>query len=274
MATVDELTPVLATQVTGADIMYVGLPTDPDPDRQATINQMRDVFLADNVVTNAKLRDSLGLSVIGRAANSTGDPADITAASDGHVLRRSGTTLGFGQVATAGIGDLQVTTAKIGDSQVTTAKIGDSQVTDVKVASGLSASKLTTGTLPAARIGQSSINPDKTSFMNLIAQWVYMGSVSRLGTTAAPTRLPSGWTVAKAGSAIRLTTGFSVADRERWVVQVTSSDFDQTDSVPRMIWHVNPTWGGSTSFDVLGWNVGANAYGFWDFTFVAILLTP
>lgn len=54
--------------------------------------------IADNAVLNAMLRDSVALSIIGRAANTTGDPADIAAASDGQVLRRSGTTLGFGAI--------------------------------------------------------------------------------------------------------------------------------------------------------------------------------
>lgn len=49
-----------------------------------------------NAVTDAKLRDSAALSVIGRGANSTGDPADISAGSDHQVLRRSGTSIGFG----------------------------------------------------------------------------------------------------------------------------------------------------------------------------------
>lgn len=66
-----------------------------------------------NVVSDTKLRDSAALSVIGRSANSTGDPADIAAGTDGHVLRRSGTSLGFGQIATAGIADAAVTNAKI-----------------------------------------------------------------------------------------------------------------------------------------------------------------
>lgn len=70
--------------------------------------------LADNAVSNTKLRDSGAMSVIGRSANSTGDPADITAGTDGYVLRRSGTTLGFGQVATAGIADNAITEAKLG----------------------------------------------------------------------------------------------------------------------------------------------------------------
>jgi hypothetical protein len=66
-----------------------------------------------NAVTDAKLRDSAALSVIGRSANSSGDPADIAAGTDGHVLRRSGTTLGFGTIATVGIADAAVTNAKL-----------------------------------------------------------------------------------------------------------------------------------------------------------------
>lgn len=57
--------------------------------------------LADNAVTDAKLRDSAALSVIGRSANSSGDPADISAGTDGFVLRRSGTSLGFGLLVNA-----------------------------------------------------------------------------------------------------------------------------------------------------------------------------
>jgi lysophospholipase L1-like esterase len=54
--------------------------------------------IAANVVTDAKLRQSAGLSVIGRSANSTGNVADITAATDNQVLRRSGSGVGFGAV--------------------------------------------------------------------------------------------------------------------------------------------------------------------------------
>lgn len=75
-----------------------------------------NVQIADNGVTNAKLRDSAALSVFGRSANSTGDPADIAAASDGHALRRSGTTLGFGTIATAGIAANAATNTIIRDS--------------------------------------------------------------------------------------------------------------------------------------------------------------
>jgi len=69
-----------------------------------------------NGITDAMLRQSAGLSVIGRSANSTGNVADITAASDNEVLRRSGTSIGFGSVATGGIADNAVTDDKIRDS--------------------------------------------------------------------------------------------------------------------------------------------------------------
>jgi len=69
-----------------------------------------------NGITDAMLRQSAGLSVIGRSANSTGDVADITAASDNQVLRRDGTSIGFGAVATGGIADDAVTNDKLRES--------------------------------------------------------------------------------------------------------------------------------------------------------------
>lgn len=70
-------------------------------------------YLATGAVDDTILRDSVGLSVIGRSVNSTGDPGDIAAANDGEVLRRSGTTLGFGTVATAGIANNAIDNTKI-----------------------------------------------------------------------------------------------------------------------------------------------------------------
>lgn len=70
--------------------------------------------IAANAVANAGIRDSGALSVIGRSANSSGDPADISAVAAGDaVLRESGSTLGFGTVATAGIANDAVTYAKM-----------------------------------------------------------------------------------------------------------------------------------------------------------------
>lgn len=81
--------------------------------------------IENNAVTDAKLRDSAALSVIGRATNTTGDPADIATSADGQVLRRSGTTLGFGTVATVGIADDAVTLAKIQNSVANNIVLGN-----------------------------------------------------------------------------------------------------------------------------------------------------
>lgn len=75
-----------------------------------------------NAVGNADFRQSAGLSVVGRSANTTGDVADI-AGTDGQVLRVSGTTLGFGTVATAGLADGGVTMAKISQSSAATGQV-------------------------------------------------------------------------------------------------------------------------------------------------------
>jgi hypothetical protein len=72
--------------------------------------------IQDDSVTNPKLRNSAGTSVIGRASGTTGDPADIVASSNGEYLRRSGGVLGFGGIADA---DLPATIAR--DTEVTTA---------------------------------------------------------------------------------------------------------------------------------------------------------
>lgn len=93
----------------------------------ASVNGSADVTITAsigaNTVTDADLRDSAALSVIGRSANSSGDPADIAAGTDGHVLRRSGTTLDFGTVATAGIANGAITPEKLSGAQTGSAPI-------------------------------------------------------------------------------------------------------------------------------------------------------
>lgn len=66
-----------------------------------------------SLITYAKIQNVAGLSVFGNAGTSSGAGADITAGTDGFVLRRSGTTLGFGLIITANIADANVTYAKI-----------------------------------------------------------------------------------------------------------------------------------------------------------------
>ena len=51
--------------------------------------------MANNTVNDAILADRGACSVIGRSANSTGDPADISAGTDDYALFRVGAALGF-----------------------------------------------------------------------------------------------------------------------------------------------------------------------------------
>lgn len=51
-----------------------------------------------NKVLNTMIRQSAGVSVIGRSANTTGNVADITAGSDDTILRRTASALDFGQL--------------------------------------------------------------------------------------------------------------------------------------------------------------------------------
>lgn len=98
--------------------------------------------IANNAVGNTKIRDSGALSVIGRSANSTGDPADISAsAASDAVLRESGSTLGFGTIATAGIADAAVTLAKMANLAESTV-IGRAAGAGTGVPTALSVSQL------------------------------------------------------------------------------------------------------------------------------------
>lgn len=69
--------------------------------------------LLDQSVTDAKLRQSAALSVVGRSSNSIGAPADIVAGTDGYVLLRAGTSLVFGRVTNAGLADMAAATIKL-----------------------------------------------------------------------------------------------------------------------------------------------------------------
>lgn len=111
-----------------------------------------------------------GYSVKGVAGSVTGDVADIVCSTDGYVLRRSGTSIGFGTIATAGIADSAVTEAKIGTGAVTSGKLGSSAVTAGKIASGgvsaggqiasgiITGSHLATGAVTAGKIATGGLS--------------------------------------------------------------------------------------------------------------------
>ena len=84
-------------------------------------------------VTNAKLRWSGGLSVVGRSASTAGEVADITG-TDGQVLRVAGTSLGFGTITNAGFAGSVGLNAWSTRTSAYTAVAGDRIVADTTTA--------------------------------------------------------------------------------------------------------------------------------------------
>lgn len=95
-------------------------------------------------ITNAKLRNSSALSIIGRSANSIGVPADIAAASDDTLLRRVAGALGFGQLTAGMVPNNLISTAMLADSLITFAKLAAALYDTDGTLSGNSDSKFAT----------------------------------------------------------------------------------------------------------------------------------
>lgn len=113
------------------------------------VNQLRNGEVIDGAITLAKLAALTGLSVIGNATNASGTPTAITAGSDGHILRRNGSTLGFGKILTnfitgtstndnATAGDIgEYTSATAAENSVTTWTTGVvKNITSVSLTAG------------------------------------------------------------------------------------------------------------------------------------------
>jgi len=79
--------------------------------------------IENNAVTNPKLRDSSALSVIGRAANSVGDPADIVASANDRLLARVSNALQWVQLTLGMIPDALITGAKFAANLVYTSSM-------------------------------------------------------------------------------------------------------------------------------------------------------
>jgi hypothetical protein len=92
--TVDMVLPSIATRAGN----YFKWDSDGKPSYEAA-PVLGGGTLANDAVSNAYLRDSGACSVIGRSANSTGDPADISAASNGLLLARQSDAVAFSTVS-------------------------------------------------------------------------------------------------------------------------------------------------------------------------------
>lgn len=102
----------IASSVAGAgltvasDVLAVGAGTG------ITVNA-NDVAISTNGVSNTLLRDSGACSLIGRSANSSGDPADISAANNDELCRRTSNTVNFGQLTAGMVPSALITPAMV-----------------------------------------------------------------------------------------------------------------------------------------------------------------
>lgn len=103
-----------------------GTPLSVNVDNVTTEIVSDNVVVKDGGISNAKFRDSAGLSVVGRSANTTGPVADITGTAN-QILRvdSAGNTLGFGSInlassAAVGTSVLGPTNGGTGQSTYTT----------------------------------------------------------------------------------------------------------------------------------------------------------
>lgn len=126
------------------------------PSGDVTITNAGVTAIGTNKVTDAMLRQSTALTVIGRSANSTGNVADISAGTDGFVLRRSGTTLGFGYLVNANID----AAAAIDFSKLAALTSANILVGNV---SNVAASVAVTGDVTISNAGVTAIGPNKVT---------------------------------------------------------------------------------------------------------------
>jgi hypothetical protein len=80
--------------------------------------------IANDAVSDAKLRNSAGFSVIGKTNTGTGDPADIVAADETVLGRTAAGNLIFAQVATGQVADAVITYPKIQDISAASRLLG------------------------------------------------------------------------------------------------------------------------------------------------------
>jgi Repeat of unknown function (DUF5907) len=184
--------------------------------------------IATGAVSNADLASAAALTVKGNATNAAASPTDIAAGTDGYVLRRSGTTLGFGTVDTAGITDGAVTTAKIATGAVSNADLASAAALTVKgnatnaaasptdIAAGTdgyvlrrSGTSLGFGTVATAGIADGAITTAKIQGSSTNGQVL---TTNALGVTSWATPVDNNTTYT-AGTGITLTgTSFSAND--------------------------------------------------------------
>jgi len=123
-----DTTSILATKTDIAGLSGGGGISDGDKGDVTVSAAGSSWLINNNAISNAKLRQSAALSIMGRSANSTGNIADISASSDGQLLRRSGTTLGFGSLDMA---NTSAVTGLLPDGNISSASAWNAKISNI-----------------------------------------------------------------------------------------------------------------------------------------------
>ncbi len=177
-----------------------------------TISNAGVVAIGANKVTDAMLRTSAGLSIIGRSANTTGNVADITAGTDAFVLRRSGTTLGFGLLAAANLDPA----AGIAFSQLAALSSGNILVGNV---SNVAVSVSMSGDVTITNAGVTAIGTNKVT----LAQLAQVATATFHGRTTAGTGNVEALTVTQATALLNNFVGDSGSGGTKGLVPAPAS---------------------------------------------------
>lgn len=232
----------------------------------------------------ANLADGSALSVLGRSANSSGVMASIAAATDNQVLRRSGTTLGFGSInlastdavtgvldeanggtgnSTYAIGDILFASTTSVLSRLADVATGNALISGgVGVAPSYGKIGLTThvsGTLPVANGGTGAatltgiLQGNGTSAVTAIGNSSTVGQVLRVtgASTYAWGALDLADTDAVTG-VLSITNGGTGSATQNWVDLTTNQTIAGTKTFSSNI-TINATPSSNTDAATVGW---------------------
>ena len=157
--------------------------------------------IGSQAVTFAKIVNSgtTGLSVVGRSANSAGSFDEISAGSDGQILRRSGTTIAFGNINLSSSNAVGTTILKVDNGGVGTSTASANNVFAGPTTGSattpafralvagdipnLDANKITTGTIATARLASGTAA--STSYLRGDQTWATIPSASAAGANGS-----------------------------------------------------------------------------------------
>lgn len=177
-----------------------------------------DAITTDKIAANAVTANEMAVGTITAASGIIGDAAITTAnigdsqITSAKIANATITTadIGTSQITSALIANATITNADIANATIITAKIADAQITNAKIAN-VDASKITTGTIDAARIGADSITSQHLNVLakSIINNFSNTGSLEAWAPTTGMSLIPDPSTSDNRGTVMKMTSAGS-----------------------------------------------------------------